>query len=137
MNYYKLEDLKIGMKQEFHFNITEEMMEYFCKMTGDTNPLHCSLEYANKHGFSQKVVYGMLTASFLSTLAGVYLPGERSLIQSVEILFKAPVFPNDDLVLCGEVADINNEHGFITIKFSILKENNKKVCRGKMQVGVR
>ncbi|MBC8530720.1 MaoC/PaaZ C-terminal domain-containing protein [Gehongia tenuis] len=137
MNHYQLKDLSLGMKQELSFSITPKMMDQFREITGDENPLHRDTAYANEHGFAERVVYGMLTASFLSTLAGVYLPGERSLIHSVEVKFVAPVLVGDGLVLRGEITAINEQFSFIEISLSIYNQNNKKVCRGKMQVGVR
>ena len=98
MNKYKFEDIKIGMEEKFQVSITEDMVNSFCKITGDINPLHNDLEYAKSKGYQEKVVYGMLTSSFLSTLAGVYLPGKYSLIHSVEILFKKPVLISDNLL---------------------------------------
>ena len=137
MNQYCLNDLFVGMSQEILFQVTEAMMEQFRILTGDDNPLHRDIAYANAHGFPQRVVYGMLTASFLSTLAGVYLPGERSLIHQVEIKFVAPVLVNDTLILRGEIAEINEDFEFITLRFAITNQAGRKVCRGKMQVGVR
>ena len=75
MNEYKFKDIKIGLEEKFEVNLTEEMVKAFCNITGDINPLHNDLDFAKSKGYNEKVVYGMLTASFLSTLAGVYLPG--------------------------------------------------------------
>ena len=47
----------------------------------------------------------MLTASFLSTLAGIYLPGEKSLIHSVETKMIKPVFIGDELIVTGKVSE--------------------------------
>ena len=80
----------------------------------------------------------MLTSSFLSTLAGVYLPGKYSLIHSVEILFKKRVFLKDSpLVIKGTVSEINELFKEFTIKFSIIsKASGEKLVRGLMKVGV-
>ncbi len=134
---YKFEDIKIGMEEKFVAFITEEMVEAFCKITGDINPLHNDLEYAKSKGYQEKVVYGMLTSSFLSTLAGVYLPGKYSLIHSVEILFKKPVLISDSpLTIKGRVIEINEIFKQFTIRFEILNNKKEKVVRGKMKVGV-
>ena len=136
MNEYKFEDIKVGLEESFQVFITEEMVEAFCKITGDVNPLHNDLDYAKSKGYQEKVVYGMLTSSFLSTLAGVYLPGKYSLIHSVEILFKKPVFISDSpLTIKGKVIDINEVFKQFTISFEILNNNSKKVSRGIMKVG--
>lgn len=137
MNEYKFEDIKIGMKEKFQVSITEDMVNSFCKITGDVNPLHNDLEYAKSKGYQEKVVYGMLTSSFLSTLAGVYLPGKYSLIHSVEILFKKPVLISDSpLTIKGKVIEINESFRQFTIRFEILNNKQEKVVRGKMKVGV-
>lgn len=137
MNNYKYENIKIGMIEQFNVNLTENIVDDFCKITGDINPLHIDLDYAKSKGFKEKVVYGMLTSSFLSTLAGVYLPGKYSLIHEVDILYKKPVFISDSpLTIRGEVVEKNDLFKQFTIKFDILNKENKKVVRGTMKVGV-
>lgn len=136
MNRWKYSELKIGHEEKFHVTITETMMEQFYMITGDCNPLHRDDEFAHKKGFSEKVVYGMLSASFLSTLAGVYLPGENSLIHEVETKFVKPVLVGDTLEVKGTVADCNDLFQQIIIKVQIVNQHGDKVLRGKMKVGV-
>ena len=137
MNKYKFENIKIGMEEEFKVSITDEMIKEFCKITGDINPLHNDIEYAKSKGYNEKVVYGLLTSSFLSTLAGVYLPGKYSLIHSVEILFKKPVFISDSpLTIRGTVIEINEIFKQFTIRFEIVNNKEQKVSRGTMKVGI-
>ena len=78
----------------------------------------------------------MLTASFLSTLAGVYLPGEKSLIHSIETKFIKPVFVGDKLTILGEVSSKNDLFSVIEMKITIRNQDNIKVLRGNMKVGV-
>lgn len=68
MNEYRFCDLTVGMEEEFQKEITLDMVNDFCRLTGDINPLHMDGEYARERGFSDRVVYGMLTASFVSML---------------------------------------------------------------------
>ena len=137
MNKYKFENIKIGMEEEFKVSITDEMIKEFCKITGDINPLHNDIEYAKSKGYNEKVVYGLLTSSFLSTLAGVYLPGKYSLIHSVEILFKKPVFiSSNPLTIKGKVTEINDTFKQFTMNVEILNNKGEKVLRGKMKVGI-
>lgn len=137
MNEFKFTDIKVGMEEQFQVTLTEDMLEKFKDITGDINPLHNDLEYAKSKGYDEKVVYGMLTSSFLSTLAGVYLPGKYSLIHEVDILFKKPVFISDSpLTIKGTVIEINEMFKQFKIKVEILNKNNEKVLRGTMKVGV-
>ena len=143
MNRYTFEEIEIGQKEGFDATITEAMMEQFRKITGDVNPLHTDDAFAKEKGFEGKVAYGMLTASFLSTMAGVYMPGENSLIQSVEIKFAKPVFPGDQISFTGKVAEKNDTFRFIVLKVTGTviggKEDRKgtKVLKAAMQIGVR
>ena len=136
MNKYQLEDIYVGLKEEFQVTVTDEMLKQFCQITGDVNPLHTDETFAKEKGYVSNVVYGMLTASFLSTLAGVYLPGERSLIHSVESKFVKPVYVGDTLTISGQVTECNEMFSLFTMKTTIVNQNGDKVMRGKMQVGI-
>lgn len=137
MNEYRFSDIKIGMEESFEVELTEEKCEHFLKLTGDINPLHNDVNFAKDMGYPNKVLWGGLTSSFLSTLAGVYLPGKYSLILSEEILFKKPVFLADSpLTIQGKVIDINVDFHQFTIAFSIYNNKKEKVVRGTMKVGV-
>ena len=136
MNEYTYEEIKIGQKESFTVTVTEEMMSSFGKMTGDINPLHNDEEYAVSAGHPGRVVYGMLTGSMLSTLAGVYLPGKRSLIQEVRIKFAKPVYVGDTLNVEGIVEEKHDVYSLLVVKVAIRNQSGEKVLRGKMQIGV-
>lgn len=136
MNHYKFKDLSVGMTETFTRMVTEEMLRAFFHTTGDINPLHNDTAYAKSMGYTDRVVYGMLTASFLSTLAGVYMPGEHSLIQSVEVKFVAPVYIGDELTITGRIEELNDTMKQISLKVEVLNQNHIKVLRAKMKIGV-
>lgn len=136
MNEYTYDEIQVGMKEEFCTEITAEMLDTFCKLTGDINPLHCDEEFAKNRSYPGRVCYGMLTASFLSTFAGVYLPGKYCLIHEVSIGLAKPVFIGDKLTVQGEVIEKNDTFRQLTIKVRIKNQNEKTVLRGKMKTGV-
>ena len=135
MNEYTIHDISVGMTERFSVTVTDEMMASFRQMTGDHNPLHTDEEYAKKQGYPSPVTYGMLTASLLSTLAGMYLPGKYSLIQSVEIKFSKPVFPGNTLTVTGVVKELHENLNMMQLKVQIQDETNRAVLKGKMQIG--
>ena len=136
MNEYRFEDIHTGLTESFTVTVTVDMMEKFRDITGDVNPMHTDPEFASEHGYEREIAYGMLTSSFLSTLAGVYLPGRNSLIRTVEVKFPKPVMVGDELTVSGEVTDVNEEGRFFDMKIAIRNQNGDKVCRGRMQIGV-
>lgn len=137
MNTYTFEELNVGMQESFTVTVTDEMMAAFRQLSGDENPLHCDEAYARQSGFPGRVVYGMLTASFYSTLAGVYLPGERSILQAVDSKFRSPVYIGDRLTVTGKIAEKNDTFRMITVKAEISNQQGKKVSKATLQVGVR
>ena len=139
MNYYKYKDIEVGHTETFSVTVTNDMMANFYDITGDCNPLHLSDEFAKSgenKSFSGRVVYGLLTASFLSTLAGVYLPGENSLIHKIEAEFPAPVYVGNVITFTGTVVRKDDNFNIIELKVTATNKEGKKVCRGKMRIGV-
>ena len=138
MNRYTLEELSVGMKASFERTITAEMEEAFRCISGDENPLHQNDEFArevSKGKFVSHVSFGMLTASLYSTIAGVYLPGENSLIHSFEeISFLKPVYVGDRLTVEGEITDMIRDLNLIRLSVKIKNQNGKTVSRAKMKV---
>lgn len=136
MQEYILSDIKVGLTHSFEAEIDEASMHNFLKISGDNNPMHIDSEYAKLRGMADKVVYGMLTSSFYSTLVGVYLPGKYALLHSIDIQFSKPVFIGDKLFVVGEVSAINEIFRQIEVKAYILNQNGEKISRAKIKIGL-
>ena len=136
MNTFSYEELSVGMKAEFRQEVTPEMMAAFLCVSGDENPLHTDDSFARAHGFAARVVYGMLTAALYSRLAGMYLPGERCLLQSVHTDFLHPVYIGDILNVTGEVVEKSDSVRQIIIKAVIRNQAGKKVSKARVEGGV-
>lgn len=134
MNEYRFKDLYVGLSEEFVCTVTPKLMEEFRQLTGDINPLHTDGQYAMEHGFKDKVVYGMLSASLISTLAGVYLPGKFCLIHSVETKFVRPVYVGDVLRVSGTVKELHDSVQQAVIKVE-MHNSVEKVVKGCLKVG--
>lgn len=133
---YIYENIKIGDKFSFKEIITKEKMEMFLKITKDVNPLHTSSNYAKNNGFLDKVVYGMLTSSFYSTLVGVYLPGENCILQEIDIKFNNPLYIGQEIEIFGEVVKKDDTFKRLEIKAKI-RTKEKLISKAKIKVGVR
>ena len=136
MNSYKFVDINLGLEESFSVRVNSEKLDKFLKISGDINPLHTDAEYSKSKGFSDRVVYGMLTSSFFSTLVGVYLPGKYCILQGVDIQFSTPVYIDDILTITGKVSYINEAYKQLEIKAVIINQDNKKVSKATIKVGV-
>ncbi len=135
MNNYRFEDLKIGQEESFSVTVTEEMMRLFLELSGDTNPLHNDKEFALIQGYQNKVVYGLLTTSFISKLVGVLLPGKYCLIQGIDLKYSRPVYVGDILIVKGTVDELHESVKRAVIKVIIQNQDEKKVVKGKAEIG--
>ncbi len=131
------DDMSIGKTASFSRTVTVEMIDAFAVISGDENPLHTNENYAKAQGQPGRVVYGMLTASLYSTLCGMFLPGERSLLQSVDTKFHKPVFIGDELTVTGEVIERHEMLNVIRVRAVIRNQHGKRVSSANLQVGVR
>lgn len=133
---FSFEELYVGQKAEFDAVITREMMDSFRNICGDVNPLHCDETYAREQGHPGRVVYGMLTASLYSTLAGVYMPGKYCLLHGADISFNRPVYIGDALHVSGTIKEKNDTFRFVVIKAVITNQRGEKVSKAEIRAGV-
>ena len=136
MNSYKFDDINVGLEGSFSVKVDSEKLDKFLEISGDLNPLHSNAEYSKSKGFSDRVVYGMLTSSFFSTLVGVYLPGKYSILQGIDIQFSNPVYIDDILTITGKVSYINEAYKQLEIKAVIINKDNTKISKATIKVGV-
>lgn len=137
MNEWKYEDIPIGYTQEFTKEITPEMEDAFRKMSGDDNPMHREDAFAvsvSGGRYRQHVVFGMLTASFYSTLAGMYIPGKYSLLHSMELKFLKPVYVGDVLTIKGTVKEKQDDFHLLMVKGEIKNQSGKSVSKAEIKV---
>lgn len=136
MNNYTYDEIYIGLEESFFAEINSEKMDFFLKLSGDNNPLHMDNDFAIKRGFDGRVVYGMAVASLYSTLVGVFLPGERCLLQNVNSDFMRPVYIGDTLQVTGKVVEKHDTTKRVIIKAEIRNQDGKKVSRARIEVGL-
>lgn len=135
MNDYNFSNFDIGTTASFSVTITPDKMDSFLSICGDENPMHMSDDYARGKGFSSRLVYGMLTASMYSTLAGVYLPGEKCILKEVNTSFQKPVYIGDTLTITGKVKEKDSRFNQATVNAKIVNQNGQTVSKAKILVG--
>ena len=135
MNTYKFEELRIGQTESFEYKITSEKMNILRELSGDCNPLHNDELFAQKYGYDGRVVYGMLSALFISTLGGIYLPGKYCIIQQIDCKFVSPVYVGDIITVKGSIKELNESVRQAVIKVEMKNQAEKKVVRAILKVG--
>lgn len=135
MNEYTFEECNIGLEESFTVAVTEEMMRMFCDISGDENPMHMDAEYASKHGYDNRLVYGLLTTSFYSRLVGMRLPGKYCILKSIDVSYERPVYIGDVLTVTGRVKEKDDRFMQILIKGRIKNQFGKTVSKSTIIAG--
>ena len=130
-------EIVIGDSREFKITITNSMIDEFAKLSGDFNPLHVDEKYAQTTKFGKRVVHGMLLASFLSQMVGMYLPGKHALYSSQTLEFHNPCFVGNEISVTSKVIDKSQSTKIIKIESKISNEENKLLLYGVGRIVVR
>jgi 3-hydroxybutyryl-CoA dehydratase len=81
----------------------------FADLSGDRNPIHLSDHFASKTRFGERIVHGLYTASLISTVIGMYLPGPGAVYLSQTLFFRAPVKIGDVINVVVEVVELTEK----------------------------
>lgn len=130
-------DLSIFDKEYQHkFVVSQAVYDGFQQCSGDFNPLHTQEAFAKSKGFTECVMYGNILNGFVSYFIGMLLPTPDVIIHSQDIMFKNPVFLNDELEFTAKVEDISEVVNTVIFKYSFRNAAGKLVARGHVQIGV-
>jgi acyl dehydratase len=113
------------------------MVNNFAKLTGDFSPIHMDEDYASTTTFQKRVVHGMLLASFLSKIDGMYLPGKHALYFSQSLDFRHPCFLGDTITISSVVIDKSSSTKILKIESKITNQDGKILLSGIGRVIVR
>src|ERR1700722_4336944 len=103
---YTIDDLKPGMSAEFTRTVSENDVILFGEVSGDTNPVHFDEAFASTTPFKGRIAHGVLTASYISTVLGMQIPGPGTIFLGLNIRFKAPVRIGDTVTAVCTVRDV-------------------------------
>ena len=109
LNGYTLDQLSPGMRAVYQKTVTDADITLFAGVSGDTNPVHLSDEFAGATMFKGRIAHGMLSASYISTVIGTKLPGPGCIYMSQSLRFTAPVRPGDTVTTTVTVTDVNTD----------------------------
>ena len=123
------EAIEVGMEATYTRTITNADVQKFVEISGDNNPIHLNKEFARKTIFKERVIHGMLTASFISTVIGTKLPGPGCIYVNQNLNFKAPVKVGDTVITFCKVIKKNDAKNIIKLE-TICSVANKVVIEG-------
>ncbi|BBE72288.1 MaoC family dehydratase [Oharaeibacter diazotrophicus] len=103
---YCFEDLAVGMRETYLKTVMDSDVIGFAQLSGDRNPIHLSEHFAARTRFGGRIAHGLYTASLISAVLGMRLPGPGAVYLSQTLNFKAPVRIGDVIAVSVEVVEL-------------------------------
>ncbi|MGP4108070.1 MaoC family dehydratase [Virgibacillus sp. L01] len=124
-------NFEIGQTAQFSRTVTETDFIMFAGLSGDYNPIHTDQEYAENTFFGGRISHGLLTASMLSRLLGMHLPGPGSIYVSQSLTFTKPVYIGDTITAYAEVVKIDEDSRLLTVQTTCRNQSGSTVLDGE------
>lgn len=122
----------VGDEASVSKTISETDVYSFAGICGDFNPIHVNKEIAKESRFGDRICHGMLVASFISTVIGMYMPGEGAIYLEQNIRFVAPVYIGDTITATVKVNDVKDN--VVVLETNVKNQSGKSVINGMAKV---
>jgi 3-hydroxybutyryl-CoA dehydratase len=116
----------VGARASFTRTLTEADSALFIGVTWDVNPLHTDESYARATRFKRRTVPGLLTASLLTHLGGLW----AFMATEMRFEFQAPVYPGDTLTAFVEVVEADPGKNRVRLHCTCTNQDGLQVLLG-------
>ena len=119
---------RVGEKAAFTRTLTEADAALFIGVTWDVNPYHTDDSYVAQTRFGRRIVPGLLTASLLTHLGGLW----AFLATEMTFEFLGPVYIGDTVTAEAEVVEVN-ELGWVRLAGRVFNADGQDVLRATIR----
>jgi len=130
------DSFQVGYEASIERTISETDIEAFAALTGDRNPLHLDAVFARRTPFGRPIAHGMLSASFVSTVIGMLLPGPGALWTGLSIRFVRPAFAGDTLTVSLRVRHRSEATRTLVLDVAVTGPRAEEIIAGEATVRV-
>ncbi|MEZ4415760.1 MAG: MaoC/PaaZ C-terminal domain-containing protein [Gemmatimonadota bacterium] len=127
----RIEDVEVGAVHTETRTFDASLMETFIAFTRDSAGIHTNREHSAEMGFENLVVHGFLLSTPFSRILGMDLPGEKTVIGSMELNFHEPVYKGDTVTYTATVTRVIKPLGSVLLELRIVKDDGTVCVKGK------
>jgi phosphotransacetylase/acyl dehydratase len=128
------DEIQVGDTASLTRTLTEKDIQVFAIMSGDINPAHVDIEFANSDMFHKIIGHGMWGGALISTVLGTQLPGPGTIYLGQTIRFKKPVAIGDTLVVKVTATEKKPEKNRVIFSCECCNQKNEVVMEGQAEV---
>jgi acyl dehydratase len=125
-----INNFSVGQSASLSKVFTQQDVEAFASISGDTNPVHLDADYAAKTFFKRPIVHGMLTAGLISAALGTKLPGPGAIYLGQVLNFRSPVYIGEQITVTIKIVEIKVEKFILILQAECYNQSNVVVLDG-------
>jgi len=119
----------VGQKASFTRTLTEADVALFIGVTWDVNPLHTNDTYVAGTRFERRIVPGLLTASLLTHLGGLW----AFLGTEMHFEYLGPVYIGETVTAEVEVVEADESRGWVRLACRCTTADGREVLRADIR----
>lgn len=123
--------MQVGDTYSYQYLFTQQDVQVFAQLTGDTNPLHLDPDFAATTPFQRPIMHGMLSASVFARVFGRDFGGSGGIHLSQSLEFVRPMYPDVHYEARFECKSIDTRRHTAEISCLVVDPStNKTTLRG-------
>lgn len=123
-----LDQLAAGMEHREVVRFDAERMNRFIAFTEDTAGIHTDVSFSRSLGYEREVVHGFALATVFSRILGMELPGEQTVIATMDLEFHVPVYLGDVVECIVRVERVVRPLRAVMLRLEIVKVGRGEKC---------
>jgi len=128
------DEITVGQSASLSRTIGEREVLLFAEASGDVNPIHLDPAYAAGTPFGEPIAHGILSASLISAVIALQLPGPGAIYVGQTLRFLRPVKLGDQLTATVKVLAKREDKKFVTLDCQVVNQHDKAVVVGEAEV---
>jgi acyl dehydratase len=119
--------MEINETYNHRFRFSQDEVNRFAELTGDTNPAHTDAAYAATTLFKRPILHGMLGAALFSKVFGTLFPGEGTIYLKQSLNFLRPMYPDTEYDAVFTVKDVLRDKNRAIVE-TVIRDLDGKLC---------
>lgn len=129
-----LDEIAVGDSAEIERVLTQQDIDLFAVMSGDVNPTHLDVEFAEHSELHHVIAHGMWGGALISAVLGTKLPGPGTVYLNQSLRFIAPFAVGDCLTARVTVSGKDTETAEVTLDCVCCDQSGDKLITGTATV---
>lgn len=128
------DDIEVGETAELVRTLTAQDIDAFAVVSGDVNPAHVDVEFAEGGVFHKVIAHGMWGGALISNVLGTQLPGPGTIYLEQSLKFLKPVGIGDTVTVRVTVAQKHADKKRLTLDCTCTNGDGAPVISGEAHV---